>query len=282
MKKTVIFGAGTLGKTLYHKLRKNGGSYIMVDNDPKKWRDDVLSPEKLREIEFEKIYIAVASEGEEILRQLTSEYSVPEHKILGFYGNNSDNTSNFMSRTSWLEPFSTYISLHNITGSIAEVGVLSGDFSRHLNRLFPDRRLYLFDTFEGYDPRDFEAEQIKNEVFDEFQKGLTHWKTSPELVLSKLPYPDMAVIKKGYFPETFDIKDEKFCFVFLDLNLYDPIKAGLEIFYPLMSRGGVILIHDYFYGGQNGVGHAVDEFLEEHSLVAVPAGDNTAVAIIKN
>jgi hypothetical protein len=49
-----------------------------------------------------------------------------------------------------------------------------------------------------------------------------------------------------------------------------------------MSHGGVILIHDYFYGGQNGVANAVDEFLAENSLVAIPTADSTAVAIVNN
>ncbi|MCL2019504.1 MAG: TylF/MycF family methyltransferase [Oscillospiraceae bacterium] len=282
MKKVVIFGAGALGKSLRYRFGQSA-SVIMVDNDSAKWSDEIFSPEKLKEIDFDFVYIAVSSFIDEIHEQLKNELCVPEHKIIKFWEQNNNNTLNFLNRVSWLEPFSMHLNIHNISGSIAEVGVLQGDFSQHLNRLFPDRRLYLFDTFEGYDTRDFTEEQIKNEVADIFQNSSDFLpETSVELVMSKLPYPDKAIIKKGYFPETFDITDEKFCFVFLDLNLYNPTKSGLEIFYPLMSRGGVILIHDYFFGGQNGVSRAVDEFLNENSIFAVPAGDNTAVAIIKN
>jgi hypothetical protein len=48
------------------------------------------------------------------------------------------------------------------------------------------------------------------------------------------------------------------------------------------TKGGIILVHDYFYGAQNGVYNAVNEFLEEMSLSAVPTADNTAIAIVKN
>lgn len=283
MKKAVIFGAGTLGKSLYARLTPTT-DVIMVDNDDNKWGDNVDSPKKMMEYDFDNVYIAVANKIaiEEIFEQLKNEFNIPEHKIIKFWGGNSDDAQNFLNRASWLEPFSLYVNLHRIEGGIAEIGVLGGTFSQHINRLFPNKRLYLFDTFEGYDSRDFEIEKDKNEVFADFQNGASLPKTSVELVLSKLPYPNMAVIKKGYFPDTFDIIDERFCFVFLDLNLYNPTKAGLELFYPLMSHGGVILVHDYFYGSQNGVSRAVDEFLSENALVAVPAGDNTAIAIIKN
>jgi O-methyltransferase len=281
MKKVAIFGTGALGNSLRYRLEKVA-SVIMIDNNPAKWNDEVHPPEKLKNLDLDHIYIAVSFAIDDIYAQLTEKLNIPAHKIITFWAANADDAANFEMRIKWIEPFSTYINIHGITGSIAEAGVLAGNYSRHINRLFPDRRLYLFDTFEGYTPRDFEAERGKNEMFDEFQKGSNLPETSVELVLSKLPYPDMAVIKKGYFPETFDITDDKFCFVFLDLNLYNPTKAGLEIFYPLMSRGGVILIHDYFYGTQNGVSRAVDEFLKEQSLLAIPAGDSTAIAIIKN
>jgi O-methyltransferase len=44
--------------------------------------------------------------------------------------------------------------LQAVPGDMAELGVYRGDFVWQLNVLFPDRRLYLFDTFQGFDPRD--------------------------------------------------------------------------------------------------------------------------------
>ena len=39
-------------------------------------------------------------------------------------------------------------------GFIAELGVYRGELAATLNRLFPDRTLYLFDTFEGFSQSD--------------------------------------------------------------------------------------------------------------------------------
>jgi O-methyltransferase len=285
VKNIVIFGAGALGKTLCTRLSKTA-SVVMVDNDSAKWGGNVLPPSKLHDIDYDVVFVAVFAGLDAIREQLINELSVPESKIVNYYSRTVDDIENILSRIIWLEGLSEYMRPKNIEGSIAEVGVYKGDFSHHINRLFPDRRLYLFDTFEGYDERDFAAEKANNEMYDEFTAGMKAGPklsdTSVELVFSKLPNPQNAVIKKGYFPSTFNLKDEAFSFVFLDLNLYQPTIEGLKIFYPLMSKGGVILVHDYFYGTQNGVYNAVNEFMEAMSISAVPAADNTAIAIVKN
>lgn len=46
-----------------------------------------------------------------------------------------------------------------ISGNIAELGCYQGDLSWQLNVLMPERKLYLFDTFEGFDARDIAREQ---------------------------------------------------------------------------------------------------------------------------
>src|SRR3954469_19259810 len=53
------------------------------------------------------------------------------------------------------------ISENNVAGNVAELGVYKGDFSKRLNQLFPDKKLYLFDTFSGFDERDISIEHNK-------------------------------------------------------------------------------------------------------------------------
>lgn len=84
----------------------------------------------------------------------------------------------------------------------------------------------MFDTFEGFDKRDLEVETKETQKMGTYLSD-----TSIELVLSKMPYPNNVVIKKGYFLETASgLENETFCFVNLDADLYEPIKAGLEFF----------------------------------------------------
>ena len=284
MKKVAIFGAGVLGQSLYARFLESSIEVFMVDNAAERIDEKIVfSPQVLKSLDFDVVYIAVAMAVKAIYRQLLEELNVPAYKIIVFYAENSDDNMNFNKRVLWLEQFATYAALKNLNGEIAEVGVLKGDFSYHINRCFPDKTLYLFDTFENYDERDFELESQKNSTFQDFMSGLKAAPLPSSIgeIRTKLPYPEKALFKKGYFPDTFDVENETFAFVFLDLNFYKPIKAGLELFFPRMEKGGIILIHDYFYGGQNGVAKAVDDFLNENNLFALPSGDNTAVAIIK-
>lgn len=46
----------------------------------------------------------------------------------------------------------------NISSSVAEAGVFRGEFAKYINQFFPDRKLYLYDTFEG-----FNASDMKND-----------------------------------------------------------------------------------------------------------------------
>jgi O-methyltransferase len=57
-------------------------------------------------------------------------------------------------RLSTLELISFEIVKKDLKGNVAELGVYKGKFARYLNHFFPDRKLYLFDTFEGFDNRD--------------------------------------------------------------------------------------------------------------------------------
>lgn len=61
--------------------------------------------------------------------------------------------------------------------------------------------------------------------------------------------------------------------------LYAPTKAALEFFYPRMSAGGVLFVHDYASGIWPGVTHAVDELRAAtgESLVLLPDKSGTAI-----
>jgi O-methyltransferase len=101
-------------------------------------------------------------------------------------------------KTSSLELIANEIYDKNIVGSVAELGVYKGDFAKNINIAFPDRRLYLFDTFEGFDERDIKVEMRKG-----FSMGNQDFsETSVELVLSKMKHKKNCVIRKGYVPES--------------------------------------------------------------------------------
>ncbi|MDE3182693.1 MAG: methyltransferase [Bacteroidota bacterium] len=179
-------------------------------------------------------------------------------------------------RLATLELISEEIRKKKLTGSVAELGVYKGKFARYINLYFKKRKLYLFDTFEGFDERDVNTE--KKEGFSSGSQNFSD--TSVESVLSLMPFPNNCIPVKGFFPESAaNIKDE-FIFVSLDADLYEPIYEGLKFFYPLLVPGGYIFVHDFNNDNYPGARKAVEKFCAEENISFVPIPDSAGSAII--
>ncbi|MES2690013.1 MAG: TylF/MycF/NovP-related O-methyltransferase [Bacteroidota bacterium] len=182
-------------------------------------------------------------------------------------------------RTSTLELFAREANTRNIHGSVAELGVYQGSFASAINQVFPDRKLYLFDTFEGFDKRD-----IQTEIANNFSEGNQDFSaTSVESVLGRMKYPQNCVVKKGYFPESArGMDNEEFVFVSIDTDLYEPILKGLEFFYPKLVKGGCIFIHDFNNHEYTGARKAVYDYCTNNRVSYLPLADiGGSVVIIK-
>lgn len=182
-------------------------------------------------------------------------------------------------RLATLELVAHEINNKNLQGNVAEVGVYKGKFAQYINQYFPSRKLYLFDTFQGFDEKDIKAE-IKlglNNVGQNFSN------TSVDIVLKNMPFPEQCIIKKGFFPETTEGIDDTFVFVSLDTDLYEPIYQGLTYFYPRMVRGGYIFVHDVNNDSYKGAAKAVNQFAIEQQISFLPLPDACGSAVlIKN
>lgn len=95
-----------------------------------------------------------------------------------------------------------------------------------------------------------------------------------------MKYPDNCVVRKGWFPESAYGISDKFVFVSIDVDLYQPIYAGLEFFFPRLVRGGYIFVHDYNSKKYSGVKAAVREFCMQNNTVFFPLTDRTGSAVI--
>jgi hypothetical protein len=166
--------------------------------------------------------------------------------------------------------------LDGVPGAAAELGVYRGGFARWINALLPDRRFFLFDTFEGFDPAESAGEG----------KGFTeaHRNTRVEEVLAALPHAGQAVIRRGLFPQTAEgLEEERFALVSLDADLEESTLAGLRFFWPRMSAGGYLLLHDYNNPKLPGVRRALERFEAERGrLAAVPLCDVNGTLVIPN
>jgi O-methyltransferase len=179
-------------------------------------------------------------------------------------------------RLSTLELISHEIKKNNIAGNAAELGVYKGKFARYINHFFPDRSLYLLDTFEGFDQRDVRKEQQQ-----QYSSGEQDFSgTSVDSVLKQMPHPEKCIIIKGFFPESAKDLHDVFSFVSLDADLYEPIYNGLQFFYPRLTKGGYIFIHDFNNDNYKGARQAVEQFCNEQKIGYVPIADSGGSAII--
>ena len=167
----------------------------------------------------------------------------------------------------------------NVPGAFAEVGVYQGESARILHQMDSTRVFHLFDTFKGFAESDLLYE--KGEAATYTNKSFAD--TDVNLVIRKIEGNENIFIHEGYFPDsTQGMKDDIFALVNLDLDLYAPTKAALEFFYPRLSPGGVLIIHDYNPKWE-GIYKAVDEFIvsKPEPLILIPDMDGTCM-VIKN
>lgn len=184
-------------------------------------------------------------------------------------------TSNW-PKISLIECVSRGIYRNKVNGAVVEAGVYRGQTARFINCFFPDRKLYLFDTFEGFDEKDQKMDDDRNL----YNMKLDYTGTSVEYVMSQMHHPKNVVIKKGWFPETAKDVDEQFAFVRLDMDLYDPIYSGLDFFYPKMTPGGYIIVHDCRSKNFDGARAALIDFCKKYNLGYMCAADNLGSAVI--
>jgi O-methyltransferase len=179
-------------------------------------------------------------------------------------------------RISTLELCAHEVNEKNVQGNAAELGVYKGDFAKEINAAFPNRKLYLFDTFEGFDNRD-----VATEVNKGFSTGMQDFSdTSVEAVLSKMPYKKNCIVCKGFFPDSAKFIEDKFCFVSIDADLYEPILAGLNYFYPRLEAGGYIFVHDFNNEEYKGARRAVIDFCQRNQISYLPIADIGGTVVI--
>lgn len=157
-----------------------------------------------------------------------------------------------------------------VRGSLAECGVYKGTLSKFIHDRVPDRRLFLFDTFSGFDSRD--SGTLNDTRFRD---------TSAKDVLDHIGDTRNIIVRKGYFPETvIGLEEERFALVMIDFDKYEPTAAALQFFYPRTEPGGFIFIHDYTSPESDwACSRAVDEYLHNkpESPILIPDGWGTAL-----
>ena len=164
-----------------------------------------------------------------------------------------------------------------VPGDLAEIGVYQGNTARILAEAARSsgRHLYLFDTFEGFHSQDLRGPD-RTGVPGHFGD------TSLETVKAFVGTHGVEYIV-GRFPESLTQLPipQQFSIVHLDCDLHDPMLAGLTFFYPRLSPGGLLILHDYSSGHWSGGCQAIDAFMADkpERLVLMPDKSGTAIMI---
>ena len=285
-KKIIVIGAGQFGRAAVSLLPDTHCQLLALSDNSEKLQGTVFRHPLYGEIPVLSVTEAVGLEPDAFLigviddersGQLTEQL-----RGLGFQGEilGLGSLAHMIDvRGATLLRLAERVHSLKVLGSVAELGVYRGDFAWKLNALFPDRKLFLFDTFEGFDSRDVQVETglgLSRAGEGDFRD------TGVRVVRERLPYPEQAVFVPGYFPETAaPYMEEQYAFVSLDADLYAPILEGLTYFVPRMSPGGMILLHDYNNKRFRGAKKAVEDYEAMHGpLHLVPLCDLHGSAVI--
>lgn len=168
------------------------------------------------------------------------------------------------------------IQKHGVPGDFAELGVWQGNTAELLAAFArrQGRTLYLLDTFEGLPEADLgRDEKHLSGIFKD---------TSVEAVRARVG-DDRAVFIQGYFPGTASQlpADGQYAIVHIDCDLYAPMLAALDYFYPRMAPGGFILMHDYASLAWDGAEKAVDEFFATRPEGIMPIPDLAGTVVVR-
>jgi O-methyltransferase len=159
-----------------------------------------------------------------------------------------------------------------VPGDTAECGVFKGASSYLIcaaNRKARDRKVHhAFDSFAG--------------LSEPSEKDGSFWERgdlacSLDVVRSNLAEFDEDAVSfhQGWIPDRFaDVSDQRFSFVHIDVDLYEPTRDSLAFFYPRMQARGIILCDDYGFTTCLGATAAFDEYLldKPEPMIMLPCG----------
>lgn len=151
----------------------------------------------------------------------------------------------------------------NVPGDTVECGAYRGATSHLIcqSNVGSNKCHHVFDSFEGVsEPDEFDG---------------THWSKNamamPEQVCREtLREFEFVKYYKGWIPERFDeVSGQKFSFIHIDVDLYQPTYDSAEFFYERLSPGGIMVCDDYGFLTCPGARKAMDEYFAHKEPVVM-------------
>ena len=153
-------------------------------------------------------------------------------------------------------------------GAVVEFGCYVGTTSLFISRWLSiqkcPREFHVYDSFQGLPEK---TSRDQSRAGDQFVAGaLAASKKQFVLNYKKASLP-LPIIHKGWFNElTRDDLPEKIAVAFLDGDYYESIATSLQLAWPRLLPGAVVVIDDYANEALPGAARAVDEWLRAHHV----------------
>ena len=170
----------------------------------------------------------------------------------------------------------------NLEGDIVECGVWKGGnliISEMLVEKFNlNKKIYGYDTFKGMTkPGDLDIDRVSGELaevkwkrcdkeayntwcyasIEEVRTNIQNHVMNTDNVQLIMGKVEDTLLKRENFPESISI-------LRLDTDWYESTKIELEVLYPRLVKGGILIVDDY--GLWNGSRRAVDEYFKDSNV----------------
>lgn len=154
-----------------------------------------------------------------------------------------------------------------LDGDVIECGVYRGNTTRRMGRkmteLAPSKKLFACDSFEGF-PQDriLDADLGPFRFRFKIRRKFKHASDVPQRLVHFFDaYRVNGYVVKGFFSETLPkLPPRKYCFMFIDCDIYQSHLDCLNVLYDQLVPGGIIVFDDYAQSKWPGASLAVDEF----------------------
>ncbi len=159
-----------------------------------------------------------------------------------------------------------------LEGDVIECGVFRGGslvkLAHTLRKHAPDKMLFGLDSFEGF-PQDTvgEFDLGPGRKLDRVKRKFQFCSDTPHRLARFFEMYDVqARLIPGFFQDTLsEVKDRKFCFIHLDVDLYQSYIDCLEALYDQLVPGGIIVFDEAEAGAWPGANKAIAEFFADKS-----------------
>ena len=216
---------------------------------------------------------------------------VPKNFFIPFYKNNENKfvklyeeglqkvggvwSDNFSKKLRYYSTFQMveHVLKKGLNYDFVECGTWHGHsawvFSKLIKKSGQKINFHIFDSFEGgYSALNKEDKNLLRVLSQsEIKKQKEQFYSKESFVKNIVREFNFVKFYKGWIPTKFhEVKNKKFQFIHIDVDLYQPTYDSLNFFFPRLIEGGIILCESYNMSELPGANKAFEEFLKDKKV----------------